>query len=112
MIALGVKDPARSLKFYQETLGMKLMNRPGEVTILQAREVQIILNQPLGDAANGALVGAVEVIFSVTGVVAAHQSLAERGCTFIREPREIFAGTWAATFTDPDGHRLTILGPR
>jgi len=29
-----------------------------------------------------------------------------------RAPREVFTGTWAATLTDPDGHRLTILGPR
>jgi predicted enzyme related to lactoylglutathione lyase len=112
MIALGVKDTARSIKFYSETLGMQLVGQPGEVTIFQAGDIQIALNHPLGNAAGGAMVGAVEVIFSVEGVVSAHQRLVERGCTFIREPREVFTGTWAATLTDPDGHRLTILGPR
>lgn len=112
MIALGVKDTARSIRFYSETLGMKLIGQPGEVTLFEGGGVQIALNHPLGEAAGDAVVGAVEVIFSVDSVVAAHGKLLERGCAFIRDPREIFSGTWAATFTDPDGHRLTILGPR
>ena len=112
MISLGVKETARSIKFYGETLGLQLVGQPGEVTIFQAGNMQISLNHPLGSFAGNAIVGAVEVVFSVDGVVAAHAKLAERGCTFIREPREVFTGTWAATFTDPDGHRLTILGPR
>jgi predicted enzyme related to lactoylglutathione lyase len=114
MIALGVKDTARSIKFYGETLGLQLVAEPepGEVAIFQAGGVQITLNRPLGNAAGSAIVGAVEVILSVDSVVAAHGKLVERGCKFIKEPREVFTGTWAATFTDPDGHRLTILGPR
>ncbi len=112
MISLGVKDTARSIAFYAQTLGMQMIGQPGEVTLFQAGSVQIALNHPLGDASGSVMVGAVEVIFSVEGVAAAHRQLAERGCTFIRDPHEVFAGTWAATLTDPDGHRLTILGPR
>jgi predicted enzyme related to lactoylglutathione lyase len=114
MISLGVKDTARSIKFYRETLGLELVSEPepGEVAVFQAGSVQITLNRPLGNAAGSVIAGAVEVVLSVDSVVAAHRKLAERGCRFIREPREVFAGTWAATFTDPDGHRLTILGPR
>ncbi|HZO57674.1 MAG TPA: VOC family protein [Bryobacteraceae bacterium] len=112
MIALGVKDMARSIKFYSETLGMQLAGQPGEVTRFHGGGVQIALNHPLGNAAGSNMVGAVEVIFSVDGVVAAHLNLVERGCKFIQEPREVFAASWAATFTDPDGHRLTIFGPR
>ncbi len=111
MIALGVKDMTRSVQFYSETLGMKMAGQPGEVTILEGGGVQLALNHPLGSAAGNAIVGAVEVIFSVDSVATAHTALAGRGCSFIREPREIYPGTWAATFTDPDGHRLTILGP-
>jgi predicted enzyme related to lactoylglutathione lyase len=107
-----VADTARSIKFYGETLGMQLIGQPGKVTLFQAGIIQIALNHPLGNAAGSAMVGAVEVIFSVDSVVAAHGKLAQRGCAFIKEPRAVFAGTWAATFTDPDGHRLTILGPR
>jgi uncharacterized protein len=112
MISLGVKDMARSVRFYSETLGMQLADKPGEVTLFQAGDVQIALNRPLGNAAGTAMVGAVEVIFAVDSVAASYGALTERGCTFIAEPHEVFTGTWAATFTDPDGHRLTLLGPR
>jgi predicted enzyme related to lactoylglutathione lyase len=111
MISLGVKDPGRSIQFYGETLGLTMVGQPGEVTTFQAGDIRIALNHPLGRAAGGAMTGAVEVVFSVDGVVSAHKQLVKRGCKFIREPREAFPGTWAATFTDPDGHRLTILGP-
>jgi catechol 2,3-dioxygenase-like lactoylglutathione lyase family enzyme len=111
MIALGVKDTARSIRFYTETLGLELAGKPGEVTLLRAGEVMIVLNHPLGVAAGDAIVGAVEVIFPVTGVAASHEDLANRGCNFTHPPHEVAPGLWAATFTDPDGHRLTILGP-
>jgi predicted enzyme related to lactoylglutathione lyase len=114
MISLGVKDAQRSIQFYRDTLGLPLVAEPepGEVAIFQAGAVQITLNRPLANAAGSAIVGAVEVILSVDSVDYAHAKLAERGCNFIRKPHEVFNGTWAATFADPDGHRLTILGPR
>ena len=112
MIALGVTDTARSIKFYGDTLGFQLVGKPGEVTLFQAGDITIVLNHPLGRSAGDAIVGAVEIIFPVESVAAAYGNLVERGCRFLREPREVTSGTWAATFSDPDGHRLTILGPR
>jgi predicted enzyme related to lactoylglutathione lyase len=112
MIALGVKDTARSIKFYAETLGLPLAGPPGEVTLLRAGEVTIALNHPLGRASGDAMVGAVEIIFPVENVSVTYDLLVARGCRFLKPPREVTSGTWAATFTDPDGHRLTILGPR
>jgi predicted enzyme related to lactoylglutathione lyase len=112
MISLGVKDMARSVKFYTETLGLALAGPAGEVTLVRAGEVTIALNRPLARAAGDAIVGAVEVIFPVEKVSVAHDALAERGCHFVNAPHEVTTGLWAATFTDPDGHRLTLLGPR
>jgi catechol 2,3-dioxygenase-like lactoylglutathione lyase family enzyme len=112
MIALGVRDIARSIQFYTETLGLELAGKPGEVTLLRAGDVTIVLNHPLGVAAGDAIVGAVEIIFPVAGVAASHEDLAGRGCNFTHQPHEVMPGLWAATFTDPDGHRLTILGPQ
>ena len=112
MISLGVTDPARSIKFYSETLGLELVGKPGEVTLFRAGDVTIALNHPSGRSAGERMVGAVEVIFPMESVAAAHTSLVARGCKFLGEPREVTPGLWAATFTDPDGHRLTILGPR
>lgn len=112
MISLGVKDMDRSVQFYRDTLGLELAGPQGEVTVLRAGNIMIALNAPLGRFAGDAIVGAVEVIFPVESVEAAHDNLAGRGCSFVNDPREIMPGTWAATFTDPDGHRLTILGPQ
>jgi catechol 2,3-dioxygenase-like lactoylglutathione lyase family enzyme len=112
MISLGVKDPPRSVKFYGETLGLELVGKPGEVTLFRAGDVTLVLNQPLGNAAGNAMVGAVEVIFPVDSVAAAKDELARRGCHFVFDPHEVTTGMWAATFTDPDGHRLTLFGPK
>jgi len=114
MISLGVTDTARSIKFYGETLGLQLVSEPepGEVALFQSGALTIVLNRPSGQAAQGRLVGAVEIIFPVESVTATYNQLLERNCHFIGKPREVTSGTWAATFSDPDGHRLTILGPR
>jgi len=112
MISLGVRDYARSIPFYRDLLGLAMVGKPGEVTMFRAGEVTLVLNQPAARNVKGALAGTVEVIFPVESVRAAHADLERRGATFIAAPHEITEGTWAATFTDPDGHRLTIVGPR
>ena len=35
----------------------------------------------------------------------------ERGVTFLNEPRCVDGVSWAADFSDPDGHVLSIFGP-
>ncbi len=112
MIAVGVTDMARSLQFYTETLQLPLVGKPGEVTLVKAGDVTIVLNHPLARASGNAIVGAIEIIFPVDSVAASFKNLSDRGCKFIHDPHEVTTGLWAATFTDPDGHRLTILGSR
>jgi len=112
MIAIGVKDPIGSAKFYTETLGLQVLGKPGEVTLVKAGDVTLVLNHPLWQASGGAIVGAVAIIFPVDSVDASHRDLAARGCQFVAAPHEVTTGMWAATFTDPDGHRLTLLGGR
>jgi len=112
MISIGVTDVARSIRFYTETLQLPLIGKPGEVTLVKAGDVTIALNHPVGRTAGQALTGSVEIIFPVESVTAAHVNLMERGCSFIASPHEVMPGMWAATFTDPDGHRLTLLGSR
>lgn len=101
---------ARSVKFYGETLGLELAGKPGEVTLFRAGDIMIALNSPLGMAAKNSIAGAVEVIFPAESVDASYHRLVERGCSFVNTPHEVTPGLWAATFTDPDGHLLTILG--
>jgi catechol 2,3-dioxygenase-like lactoylglutathione lyase family enzyme len=106
------RDMDHSVKFYRETLGLPMLGQPDVVTQFQAGDVIIALNGPLGPAAGDAMIGAVEIVFPVQSVAKVRTDLARRGCIFLNEPREIFPGTWGATFTVPDGHRLTILGPQ
>jgi predicted enzyme related to lactoylglutathione lyase len=112
MISLGVTDIARSIKFYGETLRLEMLGKPGEVTFFRAGAVTIVLNQPAGVKARNAIAGSVEVIFPVESVAASYQSLKQLGCSFVAAPHEITTDMWAATFTDPDGHLLTILGAK
>jgi predicted enzyme related to lactoylglutathione lyase len=112
MISLGVSDSARSTKFYGETLGLEMVGKPGEVTLFRAGDITIVLNQPAARAANGKLAGSVEIIFPAACVAATYQALCELGCAFVAPPHEVMPGMWAATFTDPDGHLLTLFGGR
>ena len=61
---------------------------------------------------NGPLAGAMEIVVGVESVIESHKQLLDRGCTFINEPREVTPGSWASTFSDPDGHWLTLFGPK
>jgi hypothetical protein len=45
-------------------------------------------------------------------VDASHRFLTAKGCIFKVAPHELFSGTWGATFLNPDGHLLTLFGPR
>lgn len=110
MISLGVSNSARSIEFYGDTLGLEMIGKPGEVTLFRAGGIMIVLNQPAGEAARGKLAGSVEVIFPAESVAANYKALAERGCPFVAAPHEVTPGMWAATFTDPDGHLLTLFG--
>ncbi|MBI2682768.1 MAG: VOC family protein [Acidobacteriales bacterium] len=42
---------------------------------------------------------------------AAFRTLQDRGITFQAEPHQVTQNDWAANFTDPDGHRLSVFGP-
>ena len=111
MIMLGVEQIERSVKFYRDTLALELQHQSAEFAFFAAGGITLALGLPLGQAVQ-AKAGAVEIIFPVESVTAAHGLLQERGCQFLNAPREVTSGSWAATFTDPDRHRLTLFGPR
>jgi predicted enzyme related to lactoylglutathione lyase len=111
MIMLGVENIARSVEFYRDTLALKLQNQSAGFAFFSAGGVTLGLNLALGQAVQPRP-GATEIIFPMDSVVAAHALLVQRGCQFLNEPREVTTGSWAATFTDPDGHRLTLFGPK
>ncbi len=110
MIVLGITDPARSAKFHSETLGLTIMGKPSDVTLFRAGDLTLVLNQGLSKAPHLSLTGAVEVVFPVASVAEARSQFGAKGCNFVAEPHEVMPGMWAATFTDPDDHWLTLFG--
>lgn len=110
VILLGVKSVESSLPFYRDTLGMTVQGANNEFAFLNGGGVTLALAVPLSKN-SPAMVGATEVVFSVPGVREAYAALRAQGVTFLNEPRVVNPPMWAANFTDPDGHRLSIYGP-
>jgi len=107
MIVLGVSDRSRSVKFYGETLGLPPAPAPGDLPMFRAGDLTIVLNSAMSTGSGG-----FELVFPVGSVSAIRKQLADRGCQFLGDTREVAPNLWAATFTDPDGHHLTLFGAR
>ncbi|MBV8811081.1 MAG: VOC family protein [Acidobacteriaceae bacterium] len=107
MVVLGVSDVSRSVKFYKETLGLAPAPAPGDLPMFRAGGVTIVLNGALSGGS-----GAFELVFPVDSVNAVRKQLTDRGCHFVNDSQEVAKDLWVATFTDPDGHRLTLFGAR
>ena len=73
--------------------------------------ITLMLNANLRRA-NGPVAGATEIVLSADSVTSRFTEFKQSGCSFINEPREVTPSSWAATFTDPDGHWLTLFGPQ
>jgi hypothetical protein len=107
MIVLGVTDLSRSVRFYKEMLALPPAPAPGDLPMFRTGDLTIVLNGALSGSA-----GAFELVFPVASVATIRKQLTDRGCHFIDDSREVAKNLWAATFTDPDGHRLTLFGAR
>ncbi|HET8548571.1 MAG TPA: VOC family protein [Bryobacteraceae bacterium] len=110
VVMLGVHEIARSIAVYRDRLGLKLQNQMPGFAFFDAGGVTLCISEPLAKA-SGRIVGATEVVFSVSSVRGAYSALLSRGITFSHEPRNVAGTSWAANFNDPDGHRLSIFGP-
>jgi catechol 2,3-dioxygenase-like lactoylglutathione lyase family enzyme len=109
-IILAVRDIERSLAFYRDTLGLaERFANPG-FAYLNAGGVMLCLRHAPGlDDEEGA--DAVEIVFDVLDIHAAHAALCARGIEFRVEPRIVTGNLWATDFRDPDGYLLSIFGP-
>lgn len=110
VIILGVADMEKSVSFYRDSLGLGITAQHEGFAFFNAGGVTLALSKELMKAA-GQAPGAVEVVFSVEHVRAAHEQLKQRGVAFRNQPRPVAGPMWAADFRDPDGHILSIFGP-
>lgn len=111
MITLGVTNLPQSVTFYKDLVGLELTGQSEGFAFFNAGGVTLALNVPLGKSIPPGK-GSMELVFPVESVLEAHRQLRARGAQFRNEPREVNAGNWAATFSDPDGNLLTIYGPK
>ncbi len=75
--------------------------------MFRAGDLIIVLNNALPADSGG-----FEIVFPVQSVGGVRKQLQDRGCRFAGDSKEVAPNMWAATFTDPDGHRLTLFGER
>lgn len=110
-IMLGVTNLETSLRFYRDVLGLSVQFAIEEFAFLDGGGVTIVLRGTpnLGEPGD---VMRTEVVFAVDDIDAAYRSLKARGLSFRVEPRVVTGDRYAADFRDPDGHVLSIFGPR
>jgi glyoxylase I family protein len=111
IVLLGVRDLPRSLAFYRDALGLPVSFASAEFAFLTAGAVTLGLRsapqlaEPRED-------GRTELVFTVEDVDRGYALLRERGVEFRVAPRPVTGDRFAADFRDPDGHVLSIFGPR
>jgi lactoylglutathione lyase len=135
-----VSDIERSVAFYRDVLGMRLVNRRtgtasylATVTGFEGARLEIAYLQP---AAGGSMLELLQYVshpapatdratnrpgnghlcFKVDDIQAACAELRRRGVTLVSEPTEITAGShaggWAVYLRDPDGFTVELYqGP-
>jgi lactoylglutathione lyase len=109
-VMLGVETTERALPFYRDVLGLTVQAEHPGFAFLDAGLFTLALSEGLARA-SAVRVGATELVFGVEDVTATYHELREKGVSFLNEPRAVAGPMFAANFTDPDGHRLSIFGP-
>ncbi|MEP6993481.1 MAG: VOC family protein [Acidobacteriota bacterium] len=111
IVMLGVREMPRSLAFYRDVLGLPVSFASDEFAFLKAGAVTLGLRVAADLAAPGDE-RRTELVFEVEDIDASHERLGGRGIAFRIAPRIVTGDQLAADFRDPDGHVLSILGPR
>lgn len=111
-IMLGVKNMEKSLAFYRDQLQLAVKSQTPGLAFLDGGSVTLALSVALGGTRPGRIAGATEIVFGVPNVHAAYDELCEHGVKFMSQPHQVSGKDWAAAFMDPDGHAISIFGPR
>lgn len=104
-VTLIVSDMDRAIKFYTETLGLRLLaNYGGHFAEVQAPGVKIGLHpgKPAKEASRGMSLG-----FRVDDYEATAKELEARGVKIEKTPQD--KGSRTGYFSDPDGYPLYVI---
>jgi catechol 2,3-dioxygenase-like lactoylglutathione lyase family enzyme len=110
-LMVTVSDMARSLAFYEGALGLPKQFASDEFAFLDGGGVALGLRK-VGSMGAPPTEVFTEIVFEVDDIDAAWESLRSRGVAFRIEPRQATGDRYAADFRDPDGHVLSIFGPK
>jgi catechol 2,3-dioxygenase-like lactoylglutathione lyase family enzyme len=115
LVRVWVTDFDRAVRFYTDTLGMKLAYRSDELgwAQLATAGAELALERDRGesDAGEEYLVGRfVGVSLAVDDVEKRYETLRARGVQFLRPPEKMPWGGVLAHLRDPDGNVLTLVG--
>jgi lactoylglutathione lyase len=120
---LRVGDLDRSIKFYTEVLGMKLLRRKdypdGKFTLAfvgygdESENTVIELTHNWGTDSYDPGNGFGHIALEVDDVYQATDEIRKRGGEVIREAGPMNAGTTIISFvTDPDGYQIELIGKK
>ena len=121
MVRVGDLD--RSIQFYTETLGMKLLRRKdypdGKFTLaflgygLETENSVLELTHNWDTDSYEIGTGYGHIAIETEDVYAACEKIRERGGNVTREPGPMKHGTTVLAFVeDPDGYKIELLGPK
>jgi catechol 2,3-dioxygenase-like lactoylglutathione lyase family enzyme len=110
-VILRVADLDRSVEFYRDRLGLKVLGRSEAFAFLDGAAIQVALNQGPGHQPD---VSQTEIVLEVEHVAAEFQAMRDRGIPFQVQLREVMGAgdrsLYAAHFADPDGHLWSLTG--
>ncbi len=105
-----MSDIETSIRFYRDEMGLPLTGRHAGFPFLETGSATLTLSTERIAQAPAAA-GATEVVFAVDGVREAYAELMARNVCFSTEPHPLTGPHWVAHLHDPDGHRLSLVGP-
>lgn len=102
---LAVADWPAALAWYRDRLGLPVLmtDEPNRYALLSAGSARVALKAGVPRP------GSTRLVFRVDDLEAVLARLADRGVLPVGPVRESAEGYRAATFTDPDGHRLDVF---
>ena len=109
-VAIVVQDVARATRFYQDTLGLRLLfEAPPGLAFFDCGGVRLMLSRPEGEGVDAATS---ILYYEVADIHATHAALRERGVLFVDEPHVVAPlgerDLWMTFLRDSEGNLLAI----